>query len=92
MRAAAVRSSPVLPKLPSATCTIGCPPLVSCCSSAAFTSANSRETISQRLLRALKPAAELSRPALVDALHGLGYAVRHLGALAPTLSSSPFRS
>ena len=29
----------------------------------------------------LAEAAELSRPALVDALHGLGYALRHLGAL-----------
>jgi DEAD/DEAH box helicase domain-containing protein len=30
---------------------------------------------------ALGEAVELSRPALVDALHGLGYALRHLGAL-----------
>ncbi|MBN1771460.1 MAG: DEAD/DEAH box helicase [Deltaproteobacteria bacterium] len=29
----------------------------------------------------LAEAVELSRPALVDALHGLGYALRHLGAL-----------
>ncbi|NMC72404.1 MAG: DEAD/DEAH box helicase [Myxococcales bacterium] len=29
----------------------------------------------------LAEAAEMSRPALVDALHGLGYALRHLGAL-----------
>ena len=30
---------------------------------------------------ALGESLELSRPALVDALHGLGYALRHLGAL-----------
>jgi DEAD/DEAH box helicase domain-containing protein len=30
---------------------------------------------------ALAEPLELSRPALVDALHGLGYALRHLGAL-----------